>query len=51
MNNIKNVIWKSGLCKGYISYKHLLLEWEPKYIDKYTTAYNSDIVRAILSHQ
>ena len=37
--------------RGYISYKHLLLECEPKYIDRYTTAYNSDIMRAILSHQ
>ena len=37
--------------RGYVSYKHLSLENEPKYIDKYTTAYNSEIMRAILSHQ
>ena len=35
----------------YVDYKHYLSIAEPKYIDKYTTAYNSDIVRAILSHQ
>ena len=37
--------------RGYVSYKHLLSENKPKYIDKYTTAYNSEIMRAILSHQ
>tara|TARA_Y100001963_G_scaffold107189_1_gene148133 strand:+ start:4844 stop:5209 length:366 start_codon:yes stop_codon:yes gene_type:complete len=37
--------------RGYVSYEHVLSENEPKYIDKYTTAYNSDIMRAILSHQ
>ena len=37
--------------RGYVSYKHLLSENKTKYIDKYTTAYNSDIMRAILSHQ
>ena len=36
---------------GFVSYKHILEECEPKYIDKYTTAYNSEIMRAILSHQ
>jgi hypothetical protein len=35
----------------YVSLKHLSFEDEPKYIDKYTTAYNSDIMRAIMSHE
>ena len=37
--------------RGYVGYEHLLSENKPKYIDKYTTAYNSEIMRAILSHQ
>ena len=37
--------------RGYVSYKHLLSEYDPIYIDRYTTAYNSDIMRAVLSHQ
>ena len=37
--------------EDYISTKHYLRLNEPKYIDKYTTAYSSDIMRAILSHQ
>ena len=37
--------------RGYVSYKHLWSENKTEYIDKYTTAYNSDIMRAILSHQ
>ena len=41
----------NSIDSGYVSYKHLLSENEPKYIDKYTTAYNSEIMRAILSHQ
>ena len=37
--------------RKYISLKHLLFENEPGYIDRYTTAYNSDIMRAIMSHE
>ena len=37
--------------RGYIGLEHLLSECDPMYIDRYTTAYNSDIMRAILSHQ
>ena len=37
--------------RKYVSLKHLLFEDEPEYIDKYTTAYNSDIMRAIMSHE
>ena len=37
--------------RKYVSLKHLLFENEPGYIDKYTTAYNSEIVRAIMSHE
>ena len=37
--------------RNYVSLKHLLSEDEPEYIDKYTTAYNSDIMRAIMSHE
>ena len=37
--------------RKYVSLKHLLFENEPGYIDKYTTAYNSDIMRAIMSHE
>tara|TARA_Y100000310_G_C20399053_1_gene676518 strand:+ start:61 stop:570 length:510 start_codon:yes stop_codon:yes gene_type:complete len=35
----------------YIGLQHFLKTTESRYIDKYTTAYNSDIMRAILSHQ
>ncbi len=44
-------ILKNKESKSYVSYEHLLSENEPQYIDKYTTAYNSEIMRAILSHQ
>ena len=37
--------------RKYVSLKHLLFENEPEYIDKYTTSYNSDIMRAIMSHE
>jgi hypothetical protein len=37
--------------RGFVSKQHMLRECEPEYIDKYTTAYNSEIMRAILSHQ
>ena len=37
--------------RKYVSLKHLLFENEPEYIDKYTTAYNSDIMRAVMSHE
>ena len=35
----------------FISTKHIISECESRYIDKYTTAYNSDIMRAIMSHE
>ena len=44
-------ILKNKESRSYISYEHLLSEDKPEYIDKYTTAYNSEIMRAILSHQ
>ena len=37
--------------RGYVGYGHLLSECDPRYSDRYTTAYNSDFMRAILSHQ
>ena len=35
----------------FISTKHIISECESRYIDKYTTAYNSEIMRAIMSHE
>ena len=35
----------------FISTKHIISECESRYIDKYTTAYNSDIMRAVMSHE
>jgi len=51
LNNYERDALVSSENRDFISYKHILEEGDPIYIDKYTTAYNSDIMRAILSHQ
>ena len=42
---------KERMNSRYISEKHLYEECQPVYIDKITTAYKSDIMVAILSHE
>ena len=37
--------------KSYISNKHVYSECQPRYIDNVTTAYLSDVVKGILSHE
>ncbi len=36
--------------KSYISVKHIISECQPQYIDKYTTAYRSEVVQLIMEH-
>ena len=37
--------------RSYISNKHTYSECQPRYIDTITTAYHSDIMKGILSHE
>jgi len=37
--------------KSYISNKHVYSECQPRYIDTITTAYHSDIMKGVLSHE
>jgi len=37
--------------RRYISQKHINLECQPQYIDKYTTAYRSEIMQSIMDHR